>query len=455
QLAARPRAAQAHRTPAQEIARLSSLKAQLEHPLSGHVYDMDVVPPRLQAMHIRSGAGLAHLEPVWNQLKQPGALADLEAQRAVCWLALQCARLLIDQNQTTAARAKLETTLDLVSDDGLRHVVRCELALEAARRRELAAAKGWLAECDPAAEVLELDTCFRVATARVALLENNPARVLEVLGYNPGDIPLDAGWTQHINVVRTHACELLGHIPPVLLTAADLAFANRENLAPRARLGLVEQQVRSLRAEQANAGSIRSTALRTILIAPWWSLLIALATTVVSCAVGSGPVFGVTSDVLCPRIGAGRPAPSTHARYSSNGSDVWAVSCDNAQGLPSKLRLSGEQRSYIIRHDEQNLPGGGWTLLSIAFFAYYPLGTLLAFAFAIRSYSTSRARARARLPELQAAEAKLFQLGGNPNADAVTPRFNLARALPGWLILLLPLLLMGSCAAVNLGLRTQ
>ena len=93
-------------------------------------------------------------------------------------------------------------------------------------------------------------------------------------------------------------------------------------------------------------------------------------------------------------------------------------------------------------------------MLSIAFFAYYPLGMLASVVFAIRGFAARRALVRQRLPALEAAEAKLREMGGDPTAASLTPNAKPTRSLLGWLFLLAPLLLLASCAAINLGLRT-
>ncbi|MEZ4228127.1 MAG: hypothetical protein R3B89_03120 [Polyangiaceae bacterium] len=451
QVEIRPRDAVKTLTPGQQIARLSALKAQFDHPVPGHVYDMDVAPPRLRDLNVHNHMASAEYAALWGRLRaQPGP-RDIEDQRSLTWVALRAASTLSETGRPREARAKLETALDLVEDSGLRHLLRCELALCAIRAGEALAARGWLSECDPYAEVLELDSAFRMANARLALLERKPQQALEQVGSVAGEVPLDASYEQHAKGIRAHAAELMGHAP-VALSEAELKLLRNEQLAPGARMQLVKQQLRKARASRANSNSALFVVLTTLLRAPWWALLLALLSTAGGCMTGTGPVGGTTSHLLCPGVCAGCTGPYTHFHYSRNDSDVYDVVCDNPRHEPSRLS-KGEALSYALSHREQHLPGGGWTLIGVAFFAYLPLALLLSF---LRSV-TVRWRMRRRAAEFQRQigefERELTALGGNPQADEVIPRFQPRRALVGLVFILLPILLMGGCLGVNLGLR--
>ena len=99
---------------ADEVARLSQLKSQLEHPVHGHPYDMS-----------RPSGGMRGDEPdavikkAWQAAKATGAGASPDSQRRLCWLALRLASSEARRDEITA-RAVLETALDLLPDVGHR-----------------------------------------------------------------------------------------------------------------------------------------------------------------------------------------------------------------------------------------------------------------------------------------------------------------------------------------------
>ncbi len=447
----RPRAAPKQLNPAQQIARLSALKAQFDHPVPGHIYDMDAPPPRLRDLHVHTHMASSEYAQLWGRLRAQQGPRDLEDQRSLTWVAIMAATKFSETGRPREARAKLETALDLVEDSGLRHLIRCELALCAIRAKEAHSAQAWLRECDPFAEVLELDSSFRMANARLALLEGKPQLALEQIGRTPGEVPLDASYELHAKGIRAHAAELMGHAP-VAMDESELNMLRNEQLAPGARLGLVKQQLRKARASRANSSSLLFVALTTLLRAPWWALLLALVSTAGGCLTSTGPVGGATSHLLCPRVCAGCQGPYTHLQYSRNDDSVYDVVCDNPRHEPSELSR-GDAFSYAASHAEQHLPGGGWTLIGVAFFVYFPLALMLSF---LRSVSV-RARMRRRVAEfdrqIATAEQELRSLGGDPQADEVIPRFQPQRAMVGVIIILLPILLMGGCLGVNLGMR--
>ncbi|MCA9639303.1 MAG: hypothetical protein KC492_01380, partial [Myxococcales bacterium] len=427
------------------------LKAQFDHPVPGHVYDMDSPPPRLAHQRVHNRMASAEYAALWNQLRANSGPRDLEDQRSLTWVAIRAATTFSETGRPREARAKLETALDLVEDSGLRHLLRCELALCAIRAGEAQAARSWLNECDPWAEVLELDSTFRMANARLALLEGKPQEALQHIGAAPGVVPLDASYEAHAKGIRAHAAELMGHAP-VEMQESELKMLRNEQLAPGARIQLVKRGLRTARANRANLHNLWWVFITTWLKAPYWAIIIALVTSAGGCMTKTGPVGGITAYELCPLVCEGCQAPYTHVFYGTNDEGQHDVVCDNPRGEPSKLDTNAAF-SYSMSHRGQVLPGGGWTLIGVAFFVYFPLALFLSF---LRSLSVrSRMRGRRAEYERQIAsyEQELRSLGGDPAANDVTPGFRPERALVALMIVLIPILLMGSCVGVNLGLR--
>ncbi|MEZ4370182.1 MAG: hypothetical protein R3B07_05125 [Polyangiaceae bacterium] len=453
QVELRPREAVKTLTPAQQIARMSALKAQFDHPVPGHVYDMDSPPPRLAHQRVHNRMASAEYAALWSQLRARPGPRDLEDQRSLTWVAIRAATTFSETGRPREARAKLETALDLVEDSGLRHLLRCELALCAIRAGEAQAARSWLNECDPWAEVLELDSIFRMANARLALLEGKPQEALQHVGAAPGVVPLDASYEQHAKGIRAHAAELMGHAP-VAMDESELKMLRNEQLAPGARLQLVKQSLRKARANNENSGSLIWLFLTTLMKTPYWALLLALLATVGGCITETGPVGGLTSEVLCPQVCSTCRGPYTHVTYTVNDDNRYEVLCDDPSGRPSSL-TRGDAFLYINTHRNQLVPGGGWTLFGVAFFVYCPLALVTAFLRTLQARGRMLRRRAEFERQITSLEQELATLGGNPNAEEVTPRFMPQRFMIGVLIIIWPVLLMGGCLGVNLGLRVQ
>lgn len=453
QVELRPRATAKNLTPAQQIARMSALKAQLDHPVPGHVYDMDTPPPRLQGQRVHNRMASAEYVALWNQLRAKQGPRDLEDQRSLTWVAIRAAITFSETGRPREARAKLETALDLVEDSGLRHLLRCELALCAIRAREARAARGWISECDPYAEVLELDSIFRMANARLALLEGNPQEALQQIGSAPGVVPLDSSYEQHAKGIRAHAAELMGQAP-VAMDESELDMLRNEQLAPGARLALVKRELRKARASRENSSSLTWLLLTTLMKTPYWALLFAVITTAGGCITQTGPMGGLSSEVLCSRVCATCRGPFTHVSYRVNEDSRYDVVCDDPSGRPSRLD-HGNAFLHARSHEEQVLPGGFWTLIGVAFFVYSPLALVIAFFRTLRARGRMLRRSAEFERQIASLERELTTLGGNPGEDDVTPRFQPRRFMVGVLFIVLPFLLMGSCLGVNLGLRVH
>lgn len=447
----RPREAVKTLTPAQQIARMSALKAQFDHPVPGHVYDMDSPPPRLAHQRVHNRMASAEYAALWSQLRAKPGPRDLEDQRSLTWVAIRAATTFSETGRPREARAKLETALDLVEDSGLRHLLRCELALCAIRAGEAQAARSWLSECDPWAEVLELDSTFRMANARLALLEAKPQEALQHIGARPGVVPLDASYEQHAKAIRAHVAELLGQAP-VEMQESELKMLRNEQLAPGARIQLVKQGLRTARANRANLHNAWWVFLTTWLKAPYWAIVLALLAMIPGCATGTGPVGGLTSELVCPRVCVGCQGPYTRVSYSTNGEGVIDLMCDGADQQPSKLE-EFQRMLFALKHRERVVPGGDATLFGLAFFVYFPLALFLSFLRSLSVRSRMRGRRAEYDQQIASYEQELRSLGGDPGASDVTPGVRPERALIALMIVLIPILLMGGCVGVNLGLR--
>ena len=83
--------------------------------------------------------------------------------------------------ESEGRRAFLEAAIELLPDEGHRHILRCEMARYAAANGDLIAADEWLSLCRPKPMELAMDDAYRLATSTVALLRGEYDRVLSLL----------------------------------------------------------------------------------------------------------------------------------------------------------------------------------------------------------------------------------------------------------------------------------
>lgn len=116
------------------------------------------------------------------------------------------------QGSLLEARALAEGALDELGEPRQRQVLRAFLARAAALSGELGAAQAWLAGCDAHAADLESDGAYRLARACVHTVEGTFARVIEVLGASPEQVPLPNDLDPAAALLRANAWERMGHV---------------------------------------------------------------------------------------------------------------------------------------------------------------------------------------------------------------------------------------------------
>jgi hypothetical protein len=107
-------------------------------------------------------------------------------------------------------RALLETAIELLPDEGHRHIMRCMMARFAARSGDATAAEQWLAPCNPRPLDLPMDTAYRYASATLATVQQQYDRVVVSLGLESGDVPLAERDELGCALLRIHALEKQG-----------------------------------------------------------------------------------------------------------------------------------------------------------------------------------------------------------------------------------------------------
>ncbi len=357
------------RSLADEVARLSRLQAQLVNPISAHAYDMDQLPMGWRAGEVHKPAGMERATGEWRSARaNPSAIA--EEQRKLCWLTLALAEGHRRAGEPLKARAVLETALETLADDGHRQLVRCQLAVSAIDEGDLESAAGWLAECDPYPEVLELDSAYREAQAQLHARRGDAQALLNVVGARATDIPIAPEHARDVALLRVHGLELAGHAAEadaeVVRAAGDhgvvkLVESLRERgFAPqvceRSGKRWLEQKLSSLTGQRDMLPSnFFDAMLPSLTFLPVIAALLLVPIAVSRCVADADPMLGAYGYVLCPKVceGCHGPARAVTAWHSTGGGE-W--SSDGADYYcPSDKNEVGEMSDEAIEEAGANL----------------------------------------------------------------------------------------------------
>ncbi|HJL15500.1 MAG TPA: hypothetical protein RMH99_07595 [Sandaracinaceae bacterium LLY-WYZ-13_1] len=129
-------------------------------------------------------------------------------------------------------RAYLETAIELLPDEGHRHILRCLLARLAAGAGELDAAEEWLSPCHPEPVDLRMDTAYRLARATLAVTRGDHRVVLALLGR---DTPLAEDYALDCALLRIHALDAEGRSDEAVAELEALEERVGEDALTRAR----------------------------------------------------------------------------------------------------------------------------------------------------------------------------------------------------------------------------
>lgn len=161
--------------------------------------------------------------------------------------------LLVPHGERRQLRAFLETAIELLPDDGHRHILRCHLARLAVGAGEPEAAEEWLAACHPRPLELHMDTAYRLAVATLATAREDYQGVLAVLGE---DTPLVGVHVIDCALLRVHALDRVGRREEALsgcdrLTASHGPYSVEHALQTTVPSGVgAEVYLESLRREK-------------------------------------------------------------------------------------------------------------------------------------------------------------------------------------------------------------
>ena len=356
------------RSLADEVARLSRLKAQLVNPISAHAYDLDLPPMGWQKGQVHQPAGQERASTEWRSARaNPSPLP--EEQRKICWLSLALADGYRRAKEPLKARAVLETALEMLADDGHRQLVRCRLAVGALDEGDLESAAGWLHECDPFPEVLELDSAYRDAQGRLHTARGDGPALLSVVGARVTDIPIAPEHDRSVALMRIHGLELSGHAAEADAELARASGTNglrsvladlaEGNLAPevrqRAARRALEQQLKGLTSKREMlAGHVIDAMLPSLTWLPVLAAALMVPIAVSHCVADADPLMGAYGYPLCPKVCDGCHGPvrvSTswqsvgNGEWTSDGADYYCASDKNGMDDLSDDELEDSARS--------------------------------------------------------------------------------------------------------------
>lgn len=441
---------------ASEVARRFRLKAQLEHPLAGHPYDMSIPPPGFDETSVEDAAGSERLIEVFKAcVTEATGTSDLEIQRRLVWTALHLEDEYERRSRADGGLAALKAALGALSDRGHKDLVRCRLALNALRAGDVAAAESWLGECDPAPEIIDLDSAYRQARALLLSEKGDFRGVLALLGDNLEELPVAKPQRPILTALRLHALESVGRHEEarVELDKAStdmglevvLGALARGNWAPalRAEQDCVQEAARVFEAEERERARVHSREsellrllaerrdLRTgtralsppLAGAPVLALVLLLfPITPIRCFCSADPFMGMQGHLLCPHVCEGCTGPyRVHTVWnhhgggesSTNGPQYFCQTPRNGVATMSDAEMSDKAR-MLGRYELHFAPAAA-TYLSLLVLLL-PVALYLAG----RTHVVSIAK-RARLKQQALALHAELRAGGDREGSALPP----------------------------------
>jgi hypothetical protein len=206
---------------------------ELVRQLGAHADDNRNWPPDFAAV-ARGGAtdeNLAHVLAMWQSYCERAKAGDPTAGNFAVMLTAPLSNYFAAHGQDERRRALFESTLEALPSPAHQEVMRCRLSRAALKAGEVDAARAWLASCDPAPLDLEADSDYRVSAAYVATFDHDFGRVLTLLGYTHGSIPVSVSSRLLVVLLRANALEKSGSLHEAVATLLDFASHSDGHLA--------------------------------------------------------------------------------------------------------------------------------------------------------------------------------------------------------------------------------
>ncbi len=206
---------------------------ELVRQLGAYVDDRENWPPDFAEV-ARVGAtdeNLARVLAMWQSYCERAKAGDLAAGEFAVKLTAPLSNYFGLHGQDERRRALFESTLEALPNPAHQEVMRCRLSRAALKAGEVDAARAWLASCDPAPLDLDADSDYRVSAAYMATFDHDFDRVLALLGYTHGSIPVAVPSRTLVVMLRANALEKTGRLDEAVATLLDFAGHSEGHLA--------------------------------------------------------------------------------------------------------------------------------------------------------------------------------------------------------------------------------
>lgn len=198
----------------QQQARLASLRKQVQQYNRGNRYATAEPPEGYESLAQRAEADadtlVAAQQAYRETIERCGQQPNIQHERAVYWLTWKLKNIHVQQQLGLETWPVIHTALDVVTDPGYQHLLRTMAANQARKAGELQSAEAWLARCDPAPRILDLDSAYRTSRALLHLAQGQPEAALGRVGLGVFDVPFAPNARMVVGAIRVTALEELG-----------------------------------------------------------------------------------------------------------------------------------------------------------------------------------------------------------------------------------------------------
>lgn len=195
------------------VSRIERLRRQLDNETANR-YQLDW--PHDIEVRLRGLKGAEKKLPIvkraWDETRNLLLTAKTqETAMRFFVLTIGLRQLAFTAGELSLSRSVVETALYHIDDPIHQHSLRALMARAAVEAGEPNAAESWIEGCDSEPEILQADSDYRIAKARLAIARNEFETVLEILGKDLTSIPISPNNDILARLYRMHAHDTLGN----------------------------------------------------------------------------------------------------------------------------------------------------------------------------------------------------------------------------------------------------
>lgn len=200
-------------TPEQLQQRLAILRKQEQSYNPSNPYATEEAPDGYeQLVFLPSEAeSLARLLVAYREAyERCASRPTAQLEHAIYWITWRMDNVFVHLGRSVHGYGIIQTSLDLLTNRRYQHLLRSMAGNKARKAGEYASAEAWLALCDPAPTILDLDTEYRTTLAILHLARGQSERALALVGTQSTDIPFEPASFVVMGAIRVAALEMLG-----------------------------------------------------------------------------------------------------------------------------------------------------------------------------------------------------------------------------------------------------